>query len=68
MGATKPEEPGYYFRWGDTVGYRPDKETSGTVWWVSSRGERMDGSPFSEGACLTFKMDMSELRGRAISM
>lgn len=34
VGATKPEEAGYYFWWGDTVGYRHDGEK-----WVSADGK-----------------------------
>ncbi len=32
MGATKPEEYGYYFWWGDTVGYKRNASKNG---WVS---------------------------------
>lgn len=34
VGATKPEEYGYYFWWGDTVGYARNASNDG---WVSSR-------------------------------
>lgn len=34
VGATKPEEYGYYFWWGDTVGYARNASNNG---WVSSR-------------------------------
>ena len=34
VGATKPEEYGYYFWWGDTVGYARNASGNG---WVSSR-------------------------------
>jgi len=40
VGATKPEEYGYYFWWGDTVGYKRNAENDG---WVSVK----DGSGFS---------------------
>ena len=50
VGATAPEESGYYFWWGDTVGYI----RSGGTWmswgiylgvtWVSSTGEQMSSS------------------------
>ena len=33
MGASKPEEYGYYFWWGDTLGCRRDGDA-----WVSSNG------------------------------
>ena len=34
VGATKPEEYGYYFWWGDTVGYKRNANNDG---WVSSK-------------------------------
>ena len=40
VGATKPEEYGYYFWWGDTVGYEHNASNSG---WVSVK----DGTGFS---------------------
>ena len=40
VGATKPEEYGYYFWWGDTVGYKRNASDTG---WVSSQ----DGASFS---------------------
>ena len=43
VGATKPEEYGYYFKWGSTTGYTYDNGT-----WVSSKGVRMSSSPFSK--------------------
>ncbi|MBQ0032318.1 MAG: hypothetical protein KBT68_05915 [bacterium] len=44
VGATKPEEYGYYFWWGDTVGYTPSGGNRigwyySDVTWVSSKGE-----------------------------
>ena len=66
VGATKPEEYGYYFWWGDTVGYT----RSGGTWtdnyyysgvtWVSSAGEQMSSSPFS--SCPTYGKDNSALQ------
>ena len=49
VGATKPEEYGYYFMWGDTVGYKRNSENNG---WVSVK----DGTSFdfSLGNCLTY--------------
>ena len=44
VGATKPEEYGYYFWWGDTVGYARNASGNG---WVSSR----------TGASFSFKFD-----------
>lgn len=51
MGASKPEDSGYYFWWGDTVGYTREGGTRGSgdysfVTWVSSVGTRMSCSPF----------------------
>lgn len=40
VGATRPEEFGYYFWWGDTVGYKRNPSGNG---WVSVK----DGSSFS---------------------
>ncbi len=67
VGATKPEEYGYYFWWGDTVGYTP----SGGTWtddyfysgvtWVSSTGQQMSSSPFSSSSCSTYGKDNSTL-------
>ena len=67
LGATKPEEYGYYFWWGDTVGY---KRKGGTwklgyfysgVTWVSSAGEEMRSSPFSSSSCPTYDKSNSQL-------
>ncbi len=56
VGATKPEEYGYYFLWGDTVGYKRNASNNG---WISVK----DGSsfPFSSGICPTYGKDNSEL-------
>ena len=55
VGATKPEEYGYYFWWGDTVGYT----RRGSV-WISVK----DGSAFSftETAASTYGKDSSALQ------
>lgn len=66
VGATKSEETGYFFWWGDTVGYKRNSEGPG---WVSAK----DGSVlnedentyylrFDESRCLTYKKDASALR------
>ena len=39
IGADKPEDSGYYFWWGDTVGYKRDGDK-----WVASDGSRSDFS------------------------
>ena len=69
VGATKPEEYGYYFWWGDTVGYT----RSGGTWteddwyydgvtWVSSTGQQMSSSPFVDSSCPTYVKDNSALQ------
>ena len=74
VGATKPEEYGYYFWWGDTVGYT----RSGGTWtdwgygdgsgyysgvtWVSSTGQQMSSSPFDWESCPTNGKDNSALQ------
>ena len=70
VGATKPEEYGYYFWWGDTVGYT----RSGGTWtsdyyysgvtWVSSTGTRMSRSPFSSSSCPTYNKSTSTLQSQ----
>ena len=57
VGASQPEEYGYYFWWGDTVGYKRNAENNG---WVSVK----DGSSFSfsEGNCLTYEKNNSQLQ------
>ena len=71
IGAEKPEDYGYYFWWGDTVGY----SRSGGTWhascdgygyysgvtWVSSTGQQMSSSPFSDSSCPTYGKDNSAL-------
>ena len=68
VGATKPEEYGYYFWWGDTVGYKRQGGTwtsdyyySG-VTWVSSEGATMSSSPFSSSTCPTYGKTTAQLR------
>ena len=48
VGATKPEEYGYYFWWGDTVGYKRNASNNG---WVSSQSGA--SFSFSSGNCPT---------------
>ena len=67
VGATSPEDYGYYFWWGDTVGYT----RSGGTWtggcfyscetWVSSSGTKMSSSPFSSSTCPTYGKNNSSL-------
>ena len=56
VGASSPEDYGYYFWWGDTVGYKRNSDDSG---WVSVK----DGSSFSfsNGNAPTYGMDNSSL-------
>ena len=67
VGATKPEEYGYYFWWGDTVGYT----RSGGTWtdcyysgvtWVSSTGQQMSSSPFADSSRPTYNKNKSALQ------
>ena len=59
VGATKPEEYGCYFWWGDTVGYTRSGGTWTDDWyydgvtWVSSTGQQMS-SPFLDSSCPTY--------------
>ena len=68
VGASEPEEYGYYFWWGDTMGYTRSGGTLGlfglysSVTWVSSTGEQMGSSPFSPSSCPTYGKDNSALQ------
>lgn len=57
VGASQPEECGYYFWWGDTVGYKRNSANNG---WVSVK----DGSSFSfsSGNCQTYGKNNSQLQ------
>lgn len=55
VGATKPEEYGYYFWWGDTVGYARNASNDG---WVSSR----TGASFSFWNCPTYDKTTAQLQ------
>ncbi len=55
IGADKPEDDGYYFWWGDTVGY---KREGGS--WVASDRSRFNFS-FSRDNTPTYGKDISEL-------
>ena len=58
VGATRPEEAGYYFGWGDTVGYRRERGR-----WVAADGSRT-GYEFNRNSNSTYGMSDSELRSR----
>ena len=57
VGATRPEENGYYFWWGDTVGYKRNSSDNG---WVSVK----NGGAFSfdESSCPTCDKDGFQLK------
>ena len=57
VGASKPEEYGYYFWWGDTVGYKRNSANNG---WISV----VDSSAFSFSSsnCPTYGKDNSQLQ------
>ena len=58
VGATKPEEYGYYFWWGDTVGYKRNSDDNG---WVSVK----NGTSFSfdsDNCCPTDGRSESSLK------
>ena len=55
VGATKPEEYGYYFWWGDTVGYKRENNA-----WVATDGSASDFS-FIAGNAPTCGKDNSAL-------
>ena len=57
VGATKPEEYGYYFWWGDTVGYKRNASNSG---WISVKDST--SFSFSSGNCPTYGKNNSELQ------
>ena len=54
IGAEKPEDYGYYFWWGDTIGYKRVNKT-----WIASDGSS-SGTSFVKGE--TFGKDMSTLQ------
>ena len=71
IGAEEPWDSGYYFWWGDTVGYTRsggtwyDRGSYGVysnVTWVSSTGQQMSSSPFSSLSCPTAGKDNSALQ------
>ena len=59
VGASKPEEYGYYFWWGDTVGYKRNASDTG---WVSSQ----NGASFSftDSNCPTYNKSDSTLQSQ----
>lgn len=69
VGAKKPEECGYYFSWGDTVGYGANtnsaKQCGDNYWngvkWVSSTGVLMRNTPFWGSTCQTYNKSNLQL-------
>ena len=56
IGAEKPEDSGYYFWWGDTIGYKWENEQ-----WVASDGS-VSGFSFSGSNTLTWNKDLTALQ------
>ena len=56
IGAEKPEDYGYYFWWGDTVGYKREKNK-----WVATDGSSSNFS-FSEGNAPTYGKNIATLQ------
>lgn len=56
IGAEKPEDYGYYFWWGDTVGYKPENGK-----WVASDGSNSNFS-FSSNTTPTYNKGISTLQ------
>ena len=70
VGATTPEDSGYYFWWGDTVGYKLHKGTWNgynsytDVDWLSSKPrEYTDMNPFFAEKCQTYGFGNETLTG-----
>ena len=57
VGASKPEECGYYFWWGDTVGYKRNANNDG---WISVKD--LTSFSFSGGNCPTYGKNNSLLQ------
>lgn len=57
VGASQPEVCGYYFWWGDTVGYKRNADNDG---WISVKDGT--GFSFSDGNCPTYGKDNSQLQ------
>ena len=56
IGAEKPEDSGYYFWWGDTVGYKRENDK-----WVASDGSNSNFS-FSSGNAPTYNKSIATLK------
>ena len=58
IGADEPEDYGYYFWWGDTVGYKRENDK-----WVATDGSSLDFS-FSDSNTPTFGKDNATLQNQ----
>ena len=58
IGAENPEDYGYYFWWGDTVGYKRENNK-----WVASDGSNSNYN-FSEGNTPTYNQSASSLKSK----
>ena len=56
VGANSPTETGYYFWWGDTLGYKWQNEQ-----WVASDGS-VSGFSFSTANCPTYGKSLAQLQ------
>ena len=56
IGAEKPEDSGYYFWWGDTIGYKWENGQ-----WVASDGS-VSGFSFEESNAPTYNKDLATLQ------
>ena len=59
VGASKPEECGYYFWWGDTIGYTHNGST-----WVSSDGKNSTWSFGGISYCPTYCLGIDQLQSQ----
>ena len=65
VGAATPDGYGYYFWWGDTVGYVPEIRGADSYYnnvrYKTSTGTIVSESPFTEEACPIWQMDDAAL-------
>jgi len=59
IGANSPAETGYYFWWGDTLGYKWQNSQ-----WVASDNS-VSGFSFSNANCSTYGKSLAQLRSRS---
>ena len=58
IGAEKPEDYGYYFWWGDTIGYKRENDQ-----WVASDGSSSGFSFYANAQIQTDQKTLDDLRG-----